>query len=246
MALRERTSQQDAINAMSRGATQILMVDDEEPLVSMMGEWLTDEGFNVDGVLNGADALRAFFDRRPALVISDLRMKGMDGFQLITRIREMSEVPILVLSALGEDEHVVRGLDLGADEYLTKPVSRTAFLARVRSMLRRTPSAVEPTMIYKDDALSIDYLKHSVSANDRPVALRPLEYRLLTYLVRNHRRMVSHAELMDQVWGPGDGSSDSLKWYVSALRAKIEKDPQDPRLILNLRGQGYRYVPPEN
>ncbi|MDA1096600.1 MAG: response regulator transcription factor [Chloroflexi bacterium] len=245
MELRERSPQQDAANAMSRGVTQILVVDDEEPLVSMMGEWLTDEGFHVDGVLNGADALRVFFDRRPSLVISDLRMKGMDGFQLITRIREMSEVPILILSALGEDEHVVRGLDLGADEYLTKPVSRTAFLARVRSMLRRNPTAVEPTVFYRDAALSIDYLKHSVSVNEKPVALRPLEYRLLTCLVRNRERMVSHVELMDQVWGPGNGSADSLKWYVSALRAKIEKDPQNPRLILNLRGQGYRYVQPE-
>ncbi|MDA1096750.1 MAG: response regulator transcription factor [Chloroflexi bacterium] len=232
-------------NSGSQAATSILIVDDDHGIVTLLKEWLEEAGYSVRATTNSAEALRIFFDHRPSLSVVDLRMPGIDGFQLIARIRELSDAPILVLSALDSDEHVVRGLDLGADEYLVKPASRQAFLARVRSLLRRTPPDSSTSNVYTDSALLIDYRTRKVTAYKYPVELRPLEFKLLAYLVQHRDRMVSHDEILDKVWGAGEGSTDSLKWYVSSLRRKVEIGSAEDRLIVNLRSLGYRYVPPE-
>ena len=198
-------------NSASQAASSILLVDDDLGIVALLKEWLEEAGYSIRATTNSTEALRIFFDHRPSLSVVDLRMPGIDGFQLITRIRELSDAPILVVSALDSDENVVRGLDLGADEYLVKPASRQAFLARVRSLLRRTPQETSASNIYTDDALLIDYRTRQVTAYERQVELRPLEFKLLAYLVQHRDRMVSHDEILDQVWGTGEGSTDSLK-----------------------------------
>jgi DNA-binding response OmpR family regulator len=226
--------------------TKVLIVDDEQDWVTLLEEWLEDDGYEVVAATRGEEALRLFFQYRPALTITDLRMPGLDGFQLITRIREMSDGHILVLTALEAEEHVVRGFNLGADEYLVKPVSRISFLARVRAILRRAAQPEQVPSGYADAVLSLNFLTREAKVRgQRILNLRPTEFRLLAFLCQNHTRVVSHQELLDRVWGEQGGSLDSLKWYIHALREKIEEDPRDPKLIVTVSGVGYRYRPVE-
>ena len=132
---------------------------------------------------------------------------------------------MLVLTALEGEEHVIRGLELGADEYLVKPVSRRVFLARVQSILRRATVPELPLPGYSDSILTLDFLAHKVVVRGVPVHLRPTEFRLLAFLVQNSDRVISHRELLDRVWGDRGGSLDSLKWYISSLREKLDADP---------------------
>jgi DNA-binding response OmpR family regulator len=226
-------------------AAKILVVDDEPDVVEVLTLWMEDASYKVFSTTQPTEALRLFFEHRPDLTIVDIRMPGMDGFQVIGRLRELSEHAILVLSALTSEESIVKGLNLGADEYLTKPVSREIFLARVASLLRRIQrSKAETPATYGDTVLSIDYATREVRVRGEEVHLRPLEFRLLTTLVQNQDRMLTYEEILDRVWGAGEGSLDSLKWYVSSLRRKVEVDPQDPWLIRNVRMAGYRYFKP--
>ena len=225
-------------------ATKVLVVDDEPDLVFLLQDWLEEDGYQVYSATDGAAALRLFFQHRPALSITDLRMPGMNGFQLISRIREMSDVHLLVLSALGGEDHMIRGLDLGADEYLVKPVSRRVFLARVRSLLRRAAPPGEAASGYSDESLTLSFLTHEVLVRGEPIHLRPMEFRLLGCLVQNSDRVIRQQELLDRVWGDQAGSLDSLKWYISSLREKIEENPQSPGLIVTVPRVGYRYLPP--
>ncbi|MBI4299085.1 MAG: response regulator transcription factor [Chloroflexi bacterium] len=223
---------------------KILVVDDEPHIVNMLKEWLEEEGYRVCVASKATEALRLFFDQHPALSIVDLRMPGMDGFQLISRLRELSGSRILILSALTGDEAVVRGLNVGADEYVFKPVSREPFLARVRAIMRQDrQQAGELISGYADGVLSLNVPAHSVTVAGQQIHLSPLEFRLLAYLVQHRQRVISHDELLNRVWGTELGSLDSLKWYVSSLRRKLQVDPGLPQLIVNERGLGYRYHP---
>ena len=230
---------------MATSQPTILVVDDEPRVVEMLQEWLASDGYEVCAASQATEALKLFFERRPGLAVVDLRMPGMDGFQLIGRLRELSQAPILILSALSDDEQIVRGLDLGADDYVTKPVSRGPFLARIRSLLRRSGEDPETSAAYSDEVLILDTLAHTVRVRGETRHLSPLEFRLLAYLVQQRHRIATHEELLDRVWGSEVGSLDSLKWYVSSLRRKLEVDPDSPGLIVNVRSIGYRYrVPP--
>ena len=155
---------------------------------------------------NGWDALEIFVERKPALMITDLRMPGMDGFQLIRRIREISNTHVIALTAMGGEEHTVMGFDLGADEYLVKPVSKRVFLARVRSMLRRAVSDEELTLKYEDSILMMDFRSHETQVKGESLHLRPTEFKLLAFLVQNSDRVLTHQELLDRVWGDHQGS----------------------------------------
>ncbi len=222
----------------------ILIVDDEHNVRAMLSEWLEEEGYRVLAASGAAEGLKLFFDQRPFLSIVDLRMPGMDGFQLISRIRELSSTRILVLSALGGDNEVMRGLDVGADEYVVKPVSRGPFLARVRALLRWEHLDTGADTKYADLLLAMDMQAHSVTVRGQPVHLGPLEFKLLAYLVQQRHRLISHEELLNKVWGTELGSLDSLKWYISSLRRKLGDNPESPYFILNEPSIGYRYVPP--
>ena len=204
-------------------ATKVLVVDDEPDLVSLLTEWLQGGGYEVYCASNGKDALRLLFQQKPSLTITDLRMPGMDGFELISRIREISDVHVLVLTALSGEDQMVRGLELGADEYLVKPVPERLFLACVRSLLRRaTNSEGSVPDGYSDDYVTINFLTHQARAHGKDLCLRPTEFRLLGVLTRNSDRVVRHQELLDRVWGDMAGSLDSLKWHISSLRGKLE------------------------
>ena len=238
----------DSINAFSEceaTTTKVLVVDDEPDLVSLLQEWLEEDGHEVHSATDGAEALRLFFKHKPALSITDLRMPEKNGFQLISRIREMSDVGVLVLTAQGSEENMVRGLDLGADDYLVKPVSKQVFLARVRSLLRRAPAQDEAPSEYSDASVHLNFRTHDVEIRGQYRHLRPIEFRLLALLVQNRDRVMGHQEILDRVWGELAGSLDSLKWYISSLREKVEEAPRSPRLTLTVPRVGYRYLPPD-
>lgn len=225
---------------------KILVVDDEKEVVELLKDWLEEADYTVFTALDGKSALREFFVHKPELVVVDILMPGMDGFELCERIRELSEVPIIILSAKGQEMDKVRALNLGADEYLVKPIGRSEFLARVAALLRRakTPLAEGMVTLYSDDVLTLDFAKHEAYVRGKKVFLTPLEYRLLSYLAQNSDRVLSHQELWDKVWGWEYGSPESVKWYVASLRKKIEEEPERPKLIITIRGVGYRYVRP--
>ena len=226
-------------------ASKILVVDDEPEMLALLNDWLEEDGHDVTTASNGWEALEIFVDRKPALMITDLRMPGMDGFQLIRRIREISNTHVIALTAMGGEEHTVMGFDLGADEYLVKPVSKRVFLARVRSMLRRAVSDEELTLKYEDSILMLDFRSHETQVKGESLRLRPTEFKLLAFLVQNSDRVLTHQELLDRVWGDHQGSLDSLKWYISSLRDKIEDNPRKPQFIVTFPRVGYRYSPPK-
>lgn len=227
-------------------SARILIVDDEPDLLSMLQEWLEEEGYEVFAASNGWDGLDAFSQHRPALTITDLRMPSLDGFQLIARIRDISDAHVLALTALGSEEHLVRGLEVGADEYLVKPVSKRAFLARVNSLLRRAAPPKELSAAYADSYLTLDFLTHEARILGRALRLRPTEFRLLGFLAQNSHRVVSQEELLEGVWGDRRGSLDSLKWYISSLRDKLEQNARSPTVIRTFPRVGYRYCPPDH
>ena len=221
----------------------ILAVDDEPDQLSLVRMWLEGDGYEVLTATNGWDALDYMVQHRPALTITDIRMPRMDGFQLISRIREISDSHVLALSLLGDDEYTIRGLELGADAFVTKPISKRMFLVQVRSLMRRAESPDEVPGTYDDDCLSLNLLTHDAHLHGAPLNLRPTEFRLLSFLARNQNRVVSHQELLDQVWGCEGGSLDSLKWYIASLRHKIKENCDDSGFILTSHRVGYRYQP---
>ena len=223
----------------------VLVVDDESDLVELLTDWLEADGYEVHSATDGVEGITRFFDHQPDLTVVDLRMRGMDGFQLIARIREASDAHILVLTGLETEEAAVRGLGLGADAHLVKPVRRRPFLARVQALLRRAvlPEGLAPD--YTDAVLVLNFLTHEAHVRGDLVSLRPTEFRLLAYLCRDRDRVVAHSELLDRVWGERRGSLDSLKWYIRSLREKVEADPSQPSIIVTVQAVGYRYLPAE-
>ena len=181
--------------------TKILIVEDEPDFRDLVVDWLEGEGYEVHSAANGWEGLQKFAEVRPHLTITDLRMPSMDGFQLITRIREISDGHVLALTAMDDTENIVLGLELGADEYLLKPVAKREFLARVQSLVRRAKSPEEAPVEYQDSLITLDLLTHGAKCRGEEVQMRPTEYRLLTYLALNNGRILSNHELLDNVWG---------------------------------------------
>ena len=223
---------------------KVLIVDDEADFQALVRSWLEEDGYEVYAAADGWEGLQLFAEVRPQLTITDVRMPAMDGFQLISRIREISDAHVLAFTAMGDTESTIRGLELGADEYLVKPVPKREFLARVRSMVRRATPPSEVPVEYRDSVIVLNLLTHNASCRGKQIHMRPTEYRLLTYLALNRDRVLRHQELLDNVWGDQGGSLDSLKWRVSALRDKIEADPKKPTIIVTFPRVGYRYVQP--
>ena len=220
---------------------RILVVEDEPEMLALLSEWLEGDGYEVRTAGNAWDAMEAFVELKPALTITDLRMPGMDGFQLIRRIRQISDAHVMVLTALDGEEHDIRGLDLGADEFLHKPISKRVLLAHVRSLLRRAePDKIVPVE-YGNSTVMVNVLTHEATVLGEPLHLRPTEFRLLVFLVQNRDRVLAHQELLNRVWGNQIGSLESLKWYISSLRAQIEKTGGAPRQIATVPGIGYQY-----
>ncbi len=228
---------------------RILVVDDDLYVCQTLAAFLQEDGYEVGTAQNGPDALRQLYAEKPNLVLLDVTMPGMDGCEVCRRIRELSDVPILMVTARGEVRDRVRGLDCGADDYLVKPVAAEELRARVRALLRRRrPSAEQEkqTLSFDDGRLVVDLTAREVSVQGRHVKLRPLEYRLLTYMARNAGLLLSHDQILEAVWGPEyEDALDSLKLYIFRLRQKIEERHDQPRCITTERGLGYRFVRPD-
>ena len=226
---------------------KILVVDDEPSVVDGIQRWLEGEDYVAVGACDGLQGLKEFFLHHPCLVIADILMPRMDGFELLRRIREVSEVPVIILSALMKEEDKVQGLSLGADDFLTKPIGKRELLARVEAALRRA-GVSHPTdqeQSYSDGAITIDFASHLVYVQGQQVELTPIEYRLLCYLIRHAGKVVDREQILRSVWGPQYEGEDYVKWHLSRLRRKIERDPLNPELVLCVREAGYSYVPPE-
>ena len=226
----------------------ILIVDDEPRMIKFIRLNLDLEGYRVSEASNGLEALDKVRQELPDLVLLDVMMPEMDGFEALERIREVSNVPVIMLTVKAEEEDKVRGLELGADDYVTKPFSPRELSSRIKAVLRRTemPSPAEKTILKIDDdgfGLSIDFNRREVLVRGERIKLRPTEYRLLYHLVNNAGWMMTHEMLLSKVWGYAyRDDTHLLRVYITYLRQKIEPDPSNPRYIFTERGIGYRFV----
>jgi DNA-binding response OmpR family regulator len=222
--------------------TRILVVDDDQDIRLLLRELLERAGFTVDEAEDGRAALRILFTTPPALVILDVTMPDMDGYQTLERIRDLSDVPVLMLTARTQELEKVRGLSAGADDYVAKPFGRQELLARVQALLRRSGGKSEVVETYADDYVQVDYGQRRVDVQGRGVQLTPLEFKLLAAFVQNPNQVLSRDQLLELVWGDPYGvSGDQVKLYVGYLRKKLVPDAPDTAPIETVRGFGYRY-----
>jgi DNA-binding response OmpR family regulator len=224
---------------------RIMVVDDEERMVRFIRLNLEHDGFQVIEAFRGAQALDRLRSGLPDLILLDVMLPDLDGFEVLKMIREISTVPVIMLTAKGEEEDRVRGLELGADDYITKPFSPRELVSRVRAVLRRTETTYGSThgVIEVDDRLKIDFDRREVWVEGKLVQLRPTEYRLLYHLVQNAGWVVTHDQILANVWGyEYRDEPHYVRLYINYLRKKIEKDPANPKYILTERGVGYRFV----
>jgi two-component system KDP operon response regulator KdpE len=222
---------------------RILVVDDEPQILRALQMKLRGAGYTVETAATAKDALTRAGMRPPDAIILDVLLPDGSGTDVARELRRWSTVPILVLSAVGEEAEKIRALDAGADDYVTKPFSGDELLARLRAALRRAAPTSEPVL--EIGGLSIDLERRIVSVDGRQVSLTPIEYDLLKLLAENEGKLLTHPAILRAIWGPAYGDeSNYLHVYVSHLRRKIEPDPARPRYILNQPGVGYRLVDP--
>lgn len=223
----------------------MLVVDDEPRMIHFIRLNLEHDGFEVIEAGSGQRALADLRDRLPDLILLDVMMPEMDGFETLQLIREISTVPVIMLTAKDAEEDRVRGLELGADDYIAKPFSPREMVSRVKAVLRRTelPSAAPHEPIVVDDRLTLDFDRREVFVEGKLVSLRPTEFKLLYHLVQNAGWVVPHDQLLAKVWGyEYRDETHYLRLYINYLRGKLEEDPGNPKYILTERGVGYRFV----
>lgn len=224
---------------------KILVVDDEERMARFIRLNLEHDGFQVIEAYKGMQAVGFLRDKMPDVVILDVMLPDLDGFEVLQLIREVSTVPVIMLTAKGEEEDRVKGLELGADDYVTKPFSPRELVSRVRAVLRRVEQAShsEEGIIEVDDHLKLDFGRREVRLDGELVKLRPTEYRLLYHLVMNAGWVLTYDQILSKVWGyEYRDEPHYVRLYVNYLRQKLEKDPANPIYILTERGVGYRFV----
>ncbi len=230
----------------SNGSGLILVVDDEPRMTRFIRMNLELEGYHVIEARDGIQALDKVRTELPDLVILDVMMPELDGFETLRMLREISNVPVIMLTVRDEEEDKVRGLELGADDYVTKPFSARELASRVRALLRRAqgPAGPEESIVKIDDRLSIDFNRREVIVEGEHIHLRPTEFRLLYHLVENAGWVVPHETLLSKVWGYeyGEDEIQNLRLYISYLRKKIEPDPANPQYIFTEIGTGYRFA----
>ncbi len=226
-------------------ARLILVVDDEPRMRRFIHMNLDLEGYRVIEAENGYEAVNRVREDLPDLVLLDVMMPEMDGFEALRIIRQTSNVPVIMLTVKGEEEDRVQGLELGADDYVTKPFSPRELASRIKAVLRRSemPVPVEQSVIKVDERLKIDFNRRQVIVDGQEVKLRPTEYRLLYHLVNNAGWTLPHETLLAKVWGHEyRDETHYLRLYITYLRQKIEQDPANPKYILTERGLGYRFI----
>ena len=224
---------------------RILVVDDEERMVRFIRLNLEHDGFQVTEAHNGSQAINQVRSSLPDLVLLDVMLPDIDGFEVLRIIREVSNVPVIMLTAKGEEDDRIRGLELGADDYITKPFSTRELVSRVRAVLRRTESVGSSPhgIIEVDDRLKLDFDRREIWVDGKLVQLRPTEYRLLYHLVQNAGWVLTSDQILAKVWGyEYRDEPHYVRLYINYLRKKLEKDPANPKYILTERGVGYRFV----
>lgn len=223
---------------------RILVVDDEQHITMVMRSGLTKHGFDVRVASEGESALELFQLWTPDLVITDLSMPNMDGIEVCRRLREISTVPIIVLSVKGDEAVKIEALDAGADDYVTKPFAMGEFLARVRAALRRSPVGEQTEKIIEEQDFHIDLETRQVRVCEKEIHLSPKEFDLLVYLMRNAGKVLTHRTVLSAVWGGTSvEQTEYLRVFVGRLRKKIEKDPARPGYLLTEPWVGYRFMP---
>jgi DNA-binding response OmpR family regulator len=225
-------------------AEKILVIDDDDATVQLITILLERRGYEVIKALRAEDGLRKAYRTHPDLVLLDIMMPDMDGWEVCRRLRDLSDVPIVFLTARTDMRDVVRGLEMGADDYILKPYDNDELVARIRAHLRRSPSpAVSEELVFNGGDFRVNFLNREVRVRNKPVHLTPKEFNLLGVMVRNAGRVITRTDLVKEAWGPEYSDAiDSLKLYIHYLRQKIEQDPQHPEYILTSRGVGYRFA----
>ncbi len=228
---------------------KILIADDEPRYVRLMEANLSTEGYEVLKAYNGQQAVETVAEQKPDLVLLDIMMPLLDGYQACDRIREFSDVPIIFVTAKGDEQERVQGLNLGADDYIVKPFSANELLARVRAVLRRTQktSATTKQIIFRHGNLVIDFARAEVFLDDKMVYLSATEYRILLQLAHNMGQVIPSDQLLRDVWGQEYSGDKEILWVsISRLRQKLEKDPRIPEHIVTRSGIGYIMPAPED
>ena len=220
---------------------RVLVIDDEADVRGLVRDLLERAGYDVSDAADGREGLRSFFESRPDAVVLDVTMPGFDGWMTLERIRDLSDVPVLMLTARAQELEKVRGLKAGADDYVTKPFGRQEFLARMEALLRRRGDRADAVDRYDDPAISIDFDRREVTVDDEAVTLTPLEFRLLATFVAHPTQVLSPDQLLELAWRDGSTSRDQVKLYVGYLRRKLGARGE---LVETVRGFGYRYRRP--
>ena len=218
-----------------------MLVEDDQDHSELISRLLIEAGHKVTVSEAGRLGLREFFAAPPDLVLLDIRMPVMDGWTLLQRIREVSEIPVIMLTVLDQESQKIQGLRSGADDFLVKPVGGPELLARIDAVVRRKSADKEIYEDYHDSLLSIDYLRHEVQVRSQAVQLSAGEFRLLSALVQNRDTVMSTLRLRELCWPDRKISPESVRVYINYLRKKLEEDPADPQLLETVRGYGYRY-----
>lgn len=222
--------------------SSILLIDDDTSLTDLLAEYLREQGHTIHTAGDGQKGLRVFFEQKPDLVILDVTMPKMDGWETLKRIREMSRAPVIMLTARDEESNVLRGFSLGADDYVTKPFSFAQLGARVKAVLGRAGEVSPSTEQLEAGALKVDFASRRVTRDGELVQLTPTEFKLLTTLMRRPGEVISAEDLVREVWGPQYANEIGfVRRYVWHLRQKVEIDPENPQYIFNERGFGYRF-----
>jgi len=221
---------------------KVLVVDDDVKTVELVKLYLNRDGYRVLTAYDGIEALRLAREGHPDLIVLDLMLPGIDGLEICRTLRAESDVPIIMLTAMTTDDDRLTGLDLGADDYVTKPFSPRELAARVRAVLRRLPGERGPDKI-EHGALTIDFLKHEASLNGKPLNLTPVEFKLLGVLVKEPGRVFSRAQIIEKALGYDfDGFDRTIDVHILKLRRKLEPDPRHPRYIKTVYGAGYKLL----
>ena len=220
---------------------KILLIDDDETLIQLLGEYLQEGEYEMAGAASGVAGLRLAYDEHPDLVLLDVMLPGMDGWEVCARLREMSDIPIIMLTAKTTEADKLRGFRLGVDDYVTKPFSFAELMARIEAVLARAYSSGVHTGYVMYGAIKLDTERYKAYIEDNELDLTPTEYRLLEALVRREGKVASEQELIHEVWGKYHSEDTALvRRYILMLRKKVEETPSDPQHILTVRGFGYR------
>ncbi len=223
----------------------VLVVEDDKYIISLITMFLKDEGYKIVVATTGKEAISLFYSNNPDIILLDLGLPDMDGIEVIVKIREKSNIPVIVVSAREEESEKIQALDSGADDYMTKPFHTGELLARIRVAERKlnNMAAMMNKETFSCDYLTVDYTKGIVSIDDEEVHLTPTEYKLLKLLIANRGKVLTHNYILNQIWGYAEVSdAKSLRVFMASLRRKIERDTANPRFILTQVGIGYRFT----